>query len=149
MQGLCHQVVLIGARGMVGREGRSLWQLLKTWWHTKNVSPYSLIMNNHAIADESSIAGCGREARWLWGGRGAGGGFSQASTRRLKGCFNLNELRSKDLAEFTRGWKKILDLIVSKKLHPRIDSVWSFEDIIEASKQISERRNIGKVVIKP
>lgn len=108
------KAVLIGARGMVGKEQRSLWQLFKVWWTTKNVSPYSLIMNNHAIAG-----------------------------------FHLNELRNKGLAEFTRGWKKVLELITSEKVHPRIDSVWRFEDIIEASKQISERKNIGKVVIKP
>ena len=61
----------------------------------------------------------------------------------------MNELRNKDPAEFNRGWKTILDMINAKKVEPRIDSVWKFEDIIEASKQISERKNIGKVIIKP
>ncbi|XP_063840443.1 synaptic vesicle membrane protein VAT-1 homolog isoform X4 [Scylla paramamosain] len=108
------KVVLIGARSMVGKEQRNLWQVFKVWWDTKNVTPYSLVMNNHSIAG-----------------------------------FNLNELRNKDPANFNRGWKKILEMITAKKLQPRIDSVWKFENIIEASKQISERKNIGKVIIKP
>ncbi|XP_050693425.1 synaptic vesicle membrane protein VAT-1 homolog isoform X2 [Eriocheir sinensis] len=108
------KVVLIGARSMVGKEHRNLWQLFKVWWTTKNISPYPLIMKNYGIAG-----------------------------------FNLNELRDKNLVAFTRGWKEILDMITSKKLHPRVDSVWQFEDIVDAFKQMSERKNIGKVVVKP
>ncbi|XP_071546238.1 synaptic vesicle membrane protein VAT-1 homolog isoform X6 [Panulirus ornatus] len=108
------QVVLIGAREMVGTEYRSLWRLLRSWWSTKNVSPYSLIMSNRAVAG-----------------------------------FNLNELRSKDPATFQQGWKEILEMITSGKLCPRIDSVWQFEQIVEASKQITDRKNIGKVIVKP
>ncbi|XP_071546234.1 synaptic vesicle membrane protein VAT-1 homolog isoform X3 [Panulirus ornatus] len=104
------KVVLIGAREMVGTEYRSLWRLLRSWWSTKNVSPYSLIMSNRAVAG-----------------------------------FNLNELRSKDPATFQQGWKEILEMITSGKLCPRIDSVWQFEQIVEASKQITDRKNIGKV----
>lgn len=40
-------------------------------------------------------------------------------------------------------------MIADGVLRPRIDSVWKFEEIVEASKQISERKNIGKVIIKP
>ncbi|MPC84144.1 Synaptic vesicle membrane protein VAT-1 [Portunus trituberculatus] len=108
------KVVLIGARSMVGKEHRSLWQVFKVWWDTKNVTPYSLVMNNHGIAG-----------------------------------FNLNELRNKDPAEFTQGWKIILEMITTKKIQPKIDSVWKFDDIVEASRQITERKNIGKVIIKP
>lgn len=63
--------------------------------------------------------------------------------------FNLHELRNNAPAEFARGWKEVLEMIVDGKLQPRIDSVWKFEDIVEASKQITERKNIGKVIIKP
>ncbi|KAK7074864.1 hypothetical protein SK128_013835 [Halocaridina rubra] len=108
------KVVLIGARGMVGEEYRSLWRVLKTWWQTKTVSPHSLVMNNNGVAG-----------------------------------FNLHELRSKDFDTFLCGWKEITCQVASDKLHPRVDSVWKFESIVEASKQISERKNIGKVIIKP
>lgn len=63
--------------------------------------------------------------------------------------FNLNELRDQNMSVFTLGWKEILELIKSKKVQPRVDSVWKFEDTVEAFKQMSERKNIGKVVIKP
>lgn len=63
--------------------------------------------------------------------------------------FNLNELKDKNLVAFTQGWKEVLDMITSEKVHPRVDSVWQFEDIVDAFKQMSERKNIGKVVVKP
>lgn len=44
---------------------------------------------------------------------------------------------------------EVRDMIADGVLRPRIDSVWKFEEIVEASKQISERKNIGKVIIKP
>nr|XP_053653541.1 synaptic vesicle membrane protein VAT-1 homolog [Cherax quadricarinatus] len=108
------KVVLIGARGMLGSEHRSLWCVFKTWWTTKNVSPYSLIMNNYAVAG-----------------------------------FNLNELRKKDPAIFRQTWEKILEMIRVGKLQPCIDSVWQFDQIAEAYKQLVERKNIGKVIIRP
>ncbi|XP_037793038.1 synaptic vesicle membrane protein VAT-1 homolog [Penaeus monodon] len=108
------KVVLIGAKGMIKGEHRSLWHVLKTWWNTKNVSPQSLIMKNHAVAG-----------------------------------FHLSELRKKDPKAFRKGWIEVRDMIANGVLRPRIDSVWKFEEIVEASKQISERKNIGKVIIKP
>lgn len=63
--------------------------------------------------------------------------------------FNLNELRDVNVDMFTQGWKEVLELITSKKVHPRVDSVWQFENAVDAFKQLSERKNIGKVVIKP
>ncbi|ROT69606.1 Synaptic vesicle membrane protein VAT-1-like protein [Penaeus vannamei] len=108
------KVVLIGAKGMIEGEHRSLWCILKTWWNTKNVSPQSLIMKNHAVAG-----------------------------------FHLTELRKRDPKAFRKGWMEVRDMIADGVLRPRIDSVWKFEEIVEASKQISERKNIGKVIIKP
>ncbi|XP_069996541.1 synaptic vesicle membrane protein VAT-1 homolog [Penaeus vannamei] len=108
------KVVLIGAKGMIEGEHRSLWCILKTWWNTKNVSPQSLIMKNHAVAG-----------------------------------FHLTELRKRDSKAFRKGWMEVRDMIADGVLRPRIDSVWKFEEIVEASKQISERKNIGKVIIKP
>ncbi|XP_047491080.1 synaptic vesicle membrane protein VAT-1 homolog isoform X3 [Penaeus chinensis] len=108
------QVVLIGAKGMIKGEHRSLWCVLKTWWNTKNVSPQSLIMKNHAVAG-----------------------------------FHLSELRKKDPKAFRKGWIEVRDMITNGVLSPRIDSVWKFEEILEASKQISEWKNIGKVIVKP
>lgn len=63
--------------------------------------------------------------------------------------FNLNELKEKDVATFTQGWQNVLELITSNKVDPRVDSIWQFEDIVEALKQLTERKNIGKVVVKP
>ncbi|XP_047491079.1 synaptic vesicle membrane protein VAT-1 homolog isoform X2 [Penaeus chinensis] len=108
------KVVLIGAKGMIKGEHRSLWCVLKTWWNTKNVSPQSLIMKNHAVAG-----------------------------------FHLSELRKKDPKAFRKGWIEVRDMITNGVLSPRIDSVWKFEEILEASKQISEWKNIGKVIVKP
>ncbi|XP_068217281.1 synaptic vesicle membrane protein VAT-1 homolog [Palaemon carinicauda] len=108
------KVVLIGARGMLGEETRSMWRILKTWWMTKDISPYTLIVNNCGVAG-----------------------------------FNLNELRYTSLQTFRKGWKEVLQKILSNELSPRIDSVWTFNDIVDASKQIANRKNVGKVIIKP
>ncbi|XP_045599351.2 synaptic vesicle membrane protein VAT-1 homolog [Procambarus clarkii] len=108
------KVVLIGARGMIASEHRSLWRIFKTWWTTKSVSPYTLIMNNHAVAG-----------------------------------FHLSELGNKDPTTFRQGWKEVLEMINVGKLCACIDSVWNFDQIVEATKQIAERKNIGKVIIKP
>ncbi|CAD5121769.1 DgyrCDS10246 [Dimorphilus gyrociliatus] len=46
----------------------------------------------------------------------------------------------------------VLDLIAlykEGKIKPRIDSVWSFDKIGDAMAQMNERKNIGKVIIKP
>ncbi|XP_072417654.1 synaptic vesicle membrane protein VAT-1 homolog [Chiloscyllium punctatum] len=44
---------------------------------------------------------------------------------------------------------KLLSLYKEGKIKPRIDSVWSFEQIGDAMKQMQERRNIGKVILVP
>lgn len=61
----------------------------------------------------------------------------------------MNELKRKNIDVFVEGWKKILDMITAQELDPRIDSVWKFDEIVEASKRITERKNIGKVIICP
>ncbi|KAB7507435.1 Synaptic vesicle membrane protein VAT-1-like protein [Armadillidium nasatum] len=44
------KIILIGAKNMVDGESRNLCNILSAWWNTKNISPYSLIMENRAVA---------------------------------------------------------------------------------------------------
>ncbi|XP_067825028.1 synaptic vesicle membrane protein VAT-1 homolog [Heptranchias perlo] len=44
---------------------------------------------------------------------------------------------------------KLLSLYKEGKIKPRVDSVWSFEQIGDAMKQMQERKNIGKVILVP
>lgn len=43
----------------------------------------------------------------------------------------------------------LIDLFKEGKIKPRIDSVWSFDQIGQAMAQMNERKNIGKVIIVP
>ncbi|GFQ94160.1 synaptic vesicle membrane protein VAT-1 homolog [Trichonephila clavata] len=44
---------------------------------------------------------------------------------------------------------KIIHLYQEKKVKPRIDPIWSFDEITEATKCMVERKNIGKIVLVP
>ncbi|XP_038634889.1 synaptic vesicle membrane protein VAT-1 homolog [Scyliorhinus canicula] len=44
---------------------------------------------------------------------------------------------------------KLLSLYKEGKIKPRVDSVWPFEQIGDAMKQMQERKNIGKVILVP
>ncbi|XP_007908386.1 synaptic vesicle membrane protein VAT-1 homolog [Callorhinchus milii] len=44
---------------------------------------------------------------------------------------------------------KLLALYKDGKIKPRVDSVWSFEQVGDAMRQMQERKNIGKVILVP
>ncbi|KAG8182418.1 hypothetical protein JTE90_018306 [Oedothorax gibbosus] len=62
---------------------------------------------------------------------------------------SINNLFEKDPDAFRCGVGKIIDLYKEQKIKPRIDSVWSFDEIIEATKCMVERKNIGKIILVP
>lgn len=43
---------------------------------------------------------------------------------------------------------KICDLYERQKISPKIDSTWKFHQIVEATKILAERRNVGKVILE-
>ncbi|XP_067869481.1 synaptic vesicle membrane protein VAT-1 homolog [Heterodontus francisci] len=57
------------------------------------------------------------------------------------GCLEIDQL--------TDVVVKLLSLYKEGKIKPRVDSVWSFEQIGDAMKQMQERKNIGKVILVP
>lgn len=58
-------------------------------------------------------------------------------------------MAEKSPLRFREAWLKMVTYLSERKLRPKIDSIFSFEQICEACKRIAERRNIGKVIIKP
>ncbi|XP_066484206.1 synaptic vesicle membrane protein VAT-1 homolog [Tiliqua scincoides] len=44
---------------------------------------------------------------------------------------------------------KLTALYNQGKIKPKVDSVWSFEQVVDAMKQMQEKKNIGKVVLVP
>ncbi|XP_061444217.1 synaptic vesicle membrane protein VAT-1 homolog [Rhineura floridana] len=44
---------------------------------------------------------------------------------------------------------KLIALYSQGKIKPKVDSVWPFEQVVDAMKQIQEKKNIGKVVLVP
>ncbi|KAF4531209.1 hypothetical protein B566_EDAN014718 [Ephemera danica] len=62
---------------------------------------------------------------------------------------HLGNLMRDDLARVQAAMREIFLLYIEAKVKPRIDSVWPFEKIVDATKVLQERRNIGKVLLKP
>lgn len=58
-------------------------------------------------------------------------------------------MAEKSPQKFREAWLKMVRYLGERKFRPKIDSIFSFEQISEACKRISERRNIGKIIIKP
>ncbi|XP_062988679.1 synaptic vesicle membrane protein VAT-1 homolog [Elgaria multicarinata webbii] len=44
---------------------------------------------------------------------------------------------------------KLVALYNQGKIKPKVDSVWSFEQVVDAMKQMQEKKNVGKVVLTP
>ncbi|KAH0626981.1 hypothetical protein JD844_002329, partial [Phrynosoma platyrhinos] len=44
---------------------------------------------------------------------------------------------------------KLIALYNQGKIKPKVDSVWSFEQVVDAMKQMHEKKNVGKVVLVP
>lgn len=65
----------------------------------------------------------------------------------LVGGLHLGKLLKNDAKKVEKTLDRIFDLLRSKKLNPVIDSVWPMPKIIEATKQLADRKNVGKVLI--
>lgn len=61
---------------------------------------------------------------------------------------HLAILLEKEPDKVKKALKTIFSLVERGKVKPKIHSVWNFEDIVEATKVLAERRNVGKVLIK-
>uniref|UniRef100_A0A8C5SH09 Enoyl reductase (ER) domain-containing protein n=1 Tax=Laticauda laticaudata TaxID=8630 RepID=A0A8C5SH09_LATLA len=44
---------------------------------------------------------------------------------------------------------KLIALYNQGKIKPKVDSVWPFEQVVDAMKQMQEKKNVGKVVLVP
>ncbi|KAM4844516.1 synaptic vesicle membrane protein VAT-1 homolog [Thomomys bottae] len=62
--------------------------------------------------------------------------------------FNLGNLESE--VELVRGVVvRLLELYNQGRIKPHIDSVWPFEKVADAMKQMQEKKNVGKVLLVP
>lgn len=62
---------------------------------------------------------------------------------------SISNILENDSVTFKAAIQSIIQLYAEGKIKPRIDSVWSFDEVIEATKCMVERKNIGKVVLVP
>lgn len=60
---------------------------------------------------------------------------------------HLGTFIEKDPSKVRTYLAKIFDLLREGKIKPRIDSVWTLDEIVEATKVLAERRNVGKVLL--
>lgn len=61
---------------------------------------------------------------------------------------HLGLLALNDRNVITEALTKIYEMFQNGTIQPRIDSIWKISDIIDATKVLSERRNIGKVLLE-
>ncbi|XP_015931184.1 synaptic vesicle membrane protein VAT-1 homolog isoform X2 [Parasteatoda tepidariorum] len=62
---------------------------------------------------------------------------------------SINTIFEEDPECFRTVLDKLMVLYNDNVIKPRIDSVWSFDEVIEATKCMVERKNIGKIVLVP
>ncbi|GIY70364.1 synaptic vesicle membrane protein VAT-1 homolog [Caerostris darwini] len=62
---------------------------------------------------------------------------------------SINNIFETDPNMFKTTLDKIMNLYQEGKIKPRIDSIWSFDEVIEATKCMVERKNIGKIILVP
>lgn len=60
---------------------------------------------------------------------------------------HLGVVAEKEPHFFKEVLSKIFNLYLSKKINPRIHCVMTFENVIEATKLLQTRKNIGKVLL--
>lgn len=64
--------------------------------------------------------------------------------------FNLRNLLFKGQHNYVRDLvNKVFKLYEEGKIKPTIDSTWAFEDVAEALQLLSERKNVGKILVDP
>lgn len=67
-----------------------------------------------------------------------------------KSVAGVNLGRMWDQLDKTGLWvDQLLELLASGKIKPRVDRIWSFDDVAQAHRHLEERRNLGKVVLVP
>lgn len=60
---------------------------------------------------------------------------------------NLATLIEKNDAVVREAWFKVLEYLKEGKIKPRIHATWPIEKIVDATKELAERKNVGKVLI--
>lgn len=66
---------------------------------------------------------------------------------RLAGGLHLGKLLDNDVKKIRKSLNYIFTLIRNKRLKPVIHSVWPMTKVVEATKQLADRKNVGKVLI--
>lgn len=66
---------------------------------------------------------------------------------RVVAGLHLAALIEKDNAAVLKAWEKVLKYLEQGKIKPRIHATWPIDDIIDATKELAERKNVGKVLI--
>ncbi|XP_065578931.1 synaptic vesicle membrane protein VAT-1 homolog isoform X3 [Artemia franciscana] len=63
--------------------------------------------------------------------------------------FNLTTLLDKSPSEYKKAMDFLINLYKQQKIVPIIDSVFTFNEVTEAQKRLTDRQNIGKIILVP
>lgn len=67
---------------------------------------------------------------------------------RFVGGLHLGTLTEKVPLKVRGVLKDIFDMLQKGQIKPRIDSVYALDDIVEATRLLAERKNVGKILIR-
>lgn len=59
------------------------------------------------------------------------------------------QLKNADPDQIADVFGKLISLYSEGKIKPKVDSVWSFEQIGDAMRHMQEHKNIGKILLVP
>ncbi|XP_063243054.1 synaptic vesicle membrane protein VAT-1 homolog [Bacillus rossius redtenbacheri] len=66
---------------------------------------------------------------------------------RVAAGLHLGQLVEKDPVRVRQAVKHLFELYQQGKIRPKIDSQWPLDKVVEATKVLAERRNVGKVLL--
>lgn len=65
------------------------------------------------------------------------------------GGFSLDVLKEKSPQRYSDAIDAVSRLFSEGKIKPRIDSVWTFDEVRNATLHLQSRKNIGKIILRP
>lgn len=61
---------------------------------------------------------------------------------------HLGVVAEKHPVLFKEALGEIFKLLSESKISPKIDSVWPFHEIVNATRKLQERKNVGKILLR-
>ncbi|XP_018330251.1 synaptic vesicle membrane protein VAT-1 homolog [Agrilus planipennis] len=113
--------------------------------HLRPLGRIILIGANHLIKNEQKLSTLSMLKAW-WNMKSVSPEILVRNNRVIAGL-HLGTLIEKDRKRVTEALHAIFSLLKEGKIQPKIDSVWKIDQIVDATKVLAQRQNVGKVLL--